>query len=328
MNPTRFPTLPVRLVAALLATCLLFAPGVAASAAETDRSTLERDLAEARKDLEEAAREVADLSRKLYGGEAGEAMRFVFGRPQGSMMGVNIGGDAGRDEGVEVVGVSPGGPAAQAGLRTGDVIVAVDGRALRRSAEHSAGAQLVEYLRSVEPGRVLKVDYLREGKRATASVKAVAAEPPLARMLRDHGAGHVAVGVAPLVGAFFGGHGPWDALELVQVTPKLGQYFGTESGLLVVRAPESTGLSLEEGDVLLTIDGRTPENPGHAFRILDSYQPGEKVKLGVLRQRKRVSVEATIPERPEHGDGFRHPLPPPLPPAPAVPQAPSDAGPA
>jgi hypothetical protein len=147
-------------------------------------------------------------------------------------------------------------------------------------------------------------------------------------MLRERWPRQFADGVPQVFETFLGGHGRWAPLELVSVTPKLGQYFGTESGLLVVRAPESIGLPLEEGDVLLTIDGRTPENPGHAFRILDSYQPGEKVKLGVLRQRKRVSLEATIPERPEHGEGFRHPLPPPLPPAPAVPQAPSDAGPA
>jgi serine protease Do len=254
-------------------------------------------------------------------------MRYVFGRPRGSMMGINIGSDAQRDEGVEITGVSPGGPASQAGLRTGDVIVAVDGRALRRSTELTAGAQLVEYLRTVEPGRALKVDYLRQSQRATVTVRTVAAEPPLARMLRERWPRQFADG-APVFEAFLGGHGRWSPLEFVSVTPKLGQYFGTESGLLVVRAPESTGLSLEEGDVLLTIDGRTPENPGHAFRILDSYQPGEKVKLGVLRQRKRVSVEATIPERPEHDDGFRHPLPPPLPSAPTVPPAPSDAGPA
>jgi len=90
------------------------------------------------------------------------------------------------------------------------------------------------------------------------------------------------------------------SLELVPVTPKLGAYFGTDRGLLVVRAPAAKALPLEEGDVLQTIDGRTPDNPGHAFRILQSYQPGEKVKLGVLRQRKQLTLEATMPA-PEAG---------------------------
>jgi hypothetical protein len=59
-----------------------------------------------------------------------------------------------------------------------------------------------------------------------------------------------------------------------------------------VRAPASTAYRLEEGDVLLSIDGRVPESPGHAFRILHSYQPGEQVKLKVMRNRKAVELTA------------------------------------
>ena len=98
-----------------------------------------------------------------------------------------------------------------------------------------------------------------------------------------------------------GGHGRgFRSLELVPITPKLGQYFGTDKGLLVVRAPAAAGSKLEEGDVILTIGGRTPENPRHAFRILGSYQPSEQVKVEVLRQRKRMTVEMQVPEA---GDG-------------------------
>jgi S1-C subfamily serine protease len=133
---------------------------------------------------------------------------------------------------------------------------------------------------------------------------------------------------------FEGMHGPQRAfrsLELVPVTPKLGAYFGTDHGLLVVRVPEGKGLPLEEGDVLQTIDGRTPDSPGHAFRILQSYQPGEKVKLGVLRQRKQRVLDATIPAAaaapapapaPAAAPRLRQGSPPPAPPAkPATPGA-------
>jgi len=54
----------------------------------------EKELNEARAELDKAAREVAEISRQLYGGEAGDAMRFVHGGPRGSMLGVNIGGAA------------------------------------------------------------------------------------------------------------------------------------------------------------------------------------------------------------------------------------------
>jgi S1-C subfamily serine protease len=116
--------------------------------------------------------------------------------------------------------------------------------------------------------------------------------------------------------------GAFGALELVPVTPNLGRYFGAETGMLVVRAPGQPGLPLEEGDVLLTIGGRTPESPGQAFRILNSYEPGEKVKLGILRNRKRVEVEATVPPRGGPMGQPRSPMPPTpsAPPQPAPPQ--------
>jgi S1-C subfamily serine protease len=119
------------------------------------------------------------------------------------------------------------------------------------------------------------------------------------------------------------------SLELVGMTPKLGQYFGTDKGLLVVRAPASTAYRLEEGDVLLSIDGRVPESPGHAFRILHSYQPGEQVKLNVMRNRKAVELTAKVPPEetgPAPGMLFRAPAPArPSAPAPAPPAPPAPA---
>ncbi len=88
-----------------------------------------------------------------------------------------------------------------------------------------------------------------------------------------------------------------------------------------MRAPAAAGLPLEDGDGLQTIGGRTPENPGHAFRILRSCQPGEKLKPGVLRQRKSPVLEATIPAVEVLGEGEprRPPVPAVPPPRPAAP---------
>ena len=95
---------------------------------------------------------------------------------------------------------------------------------------------------------------------------------------------------------FMRGEGVFGSAELVPMTPKLGQYFGTETGLLVVRAPDDSRLKLEDGDVIVDIDGRTPANVAHALRILSSYQAGEKLKLNILRMKKRMSFEVTVPE--------------------------------
>ena len=61
----------------------------------------------------------------------------------------------------------------------------------------------------------------------------------------------------------------------------------------------------------MDIDGRTPSSASHALRILSSYQAGEKLKLNILRAKKRMSFEVTVPDDtfekrldgPRHGGG-------------------------
>ena len=305
---------------ACCAAVLALASPFAGAAEPADRAALEKQLQEARAKLNDAARDVADLSQQLYGGDRhDELMRFVQGRPQGAMLGINIEDAKGREDGVEVVGVSPGGPAEQAGLKTGDIVVAMNGQSLRTADGRNPGARLVELMRSVEPGQTVNLDYLRDGRQGSAAVKAAPAEPPIARILRERLPKQLPEGLQiPGFEGLMGPERPFRSLELVKLTPKLGKYFGTDEGLLVVRAAEGQVLPLEEGDVLLSIDGRKPDSPGHAFRILRSYQPGEKVKLGVLRNRKQLELAATMPEA-DAAARSRHRAPlPPAPPAPPL----------
>ena len=87
-------------------------------------------------------------------------------------------------------------------------------------------------------------------------------------------------------------------------SPRGSAAISAPTRLLVVRAPNESGYQLQEGDVLMGIDGRVPESPGHAFRILRSYQPGEKLELDVLRSRKRMEVKCHGAARPT--DAWRH----------------------
>lgn len=91
---------------------------------------------------------------------------------------------------------------------------------------------------------------------------------------------------------------PGQTMRLITLTPRLGSYFGTDHGVLVVRAPAAGALKLEDGDVILTIGGRVPASSSQAIRILTSYDPGEKIRLVILREHHRMDITTTLPAPP------------------------------
>ena len=85
-------------------------------------------------------------------------------------------------------------------------------------------------------------------------------------------------------------------MELVELNKGLGRYFGADSGLLVVSAPESNDLQLQDGDVIQSIDGRKPSSVKHGLQILGSYQAGEKLELQIMRDKKRKTLTVEMPD--------------------------------
>jgi putative serine protease PepD len=77
---------------------------------------------------------------------------------------------AGLPEGLFVQAVTPGGPAAAAGLRPEDVITKIDGEPA------TSNIQLQELTLTKKPGDTVSIEYTRDGQSATATVT-LAAEP-------------------------------------------------------------------------------------------------------------------------------------------------------
>ena len=243
---------------------------------------VEERMREAEERLAEAARQIAELSSQRLS-RTGVVERMIVklqGRPR---LGVTIGGndDTGPVEGVSVIGVTPGSAASEAGLRAGDTITAVNSESLSAASAEEANARLLDFMRGVEEGDKLDVEYLRNGNVGKVEVKL--------KMIESR-----AFSWAP-----GGEHFEIPHVPNVHLAPEiigLGRYFGTDSGLLVVSAPKSDTLKLQDGDVIRSIDGREPNSVGHAIRILGSYQPGEQLELGIMRDKKRVTLKIEIPD--------------------------------
>jgi hypothetical protein len=268
-------------------------PGTAppAPAVRPENGDLDAQLEAARRKLEEAAHEVAELSAQMSGPFI-EKFVTLAGEPGRAILGVQL-DTSGGASGARVREVSPGGPAAEAGIRTGDIIVSLNGSALS-GAEPTR--QVVDIMREVKPDTKVSVRVLREGKPRDFTVT-VRSGPVF--FARAHGMPDLEFGpLGPLPPpGIIGMRGPLMDLELVTLTPQLGRYFGADKGVLVVRSPAHGALQLEDGDVILAIDGRAPVSGSHATRILASYQPGEKLNLRVIREHKTLDVQATMPAR-------------------------------
>jgi C-terminal processing protease CtpA/Prc len=267
---------------------------------DAEDAKIRAQLDKARAELDRKAQEVAELSMKLSGGND---MMFHTAIPRQAMLGVQIDPESGK-QGARVRSVSPGGPADGAGLKPGDVIVTLDGKAI--AGREDSGRVLVDQMRGVKPEQKVKVRVLRDGKNKDLTV---VARPMAGRIAGDRmffrgpemgvsAMGGGAMGPMPMVQHFRTFmHNEFNGLELASITPKLGAYFGATDGVLVVSAPENDALKLEDGDVIQSIDGRRPDDGAHALRILRSYKSGEKLSLNVLRQRKPVTLAVTMPER-------------------------------
>ncbi len=276
------------------------------AAAQNTEADFEEQMREAEEGLAEAAQRVAELSLERLGA-LGDMKKYEFDISSKPRMGVNISGDDNKEpvEGVGIISVTPGSPADEAGMRAGDVITAVNGESLTAESSYVANRRLLDFMKGVEEGDVLDVEYLRDGKVGTVQI-----EP---RVVPVHAFAWSSTGehfkmpampnmhvlpqaMAQLRLSLGGWRGGWGDMEIVELTAGLGRYFGTDSGMLVISAPASNAFKVQEGDVIISIDGREPSSVNHCMRILGSYQPGEKIVLSIMRDKKRMTIESEIPD--------------------------------
>jgi C-terminal processing protease CtpA/Prc len=263
---------------------------------------IEIRMREAEAALADAAHEMAELSRHNLPrvAEIEEIMR-IGNRP---VLGITIGSGDKEDpvEGVTIVGVSPGGAAEEAGLRAGDVITSINDESLTVDDEKEAKKKLLDFMKGVEEGDELSVEYLRNGRTQTVVVSPRPMRGVFAFNFEGNDFTMPIPPVAPHVSKFenrliwLGGKSGFGDMEMVKLTERLGSYFGTGEGILVVRAPQNEEFKLQDGDVIQSIDGRKPESVNHAMRILASYQSGETVKVEIMRDKRKQTISIDIPD--------------------------------
>jgi S1-C subfamily serine protease len=250
---------------------------------------------------------------------------FSFNRPR---LGVTIQLKADEESdryGARIVSVIEDGPADEAGLKAGDIITRFGSTSLagvRAEGDDDVGdvsgpgRRLIELAQDLDQGDTVRVEYRRDGDTRTATIVAENLEsefsfhqfegpnmvwgPRMEGMVlpKMEGPGHFEFfGDGDGMQLFTGpGHflsGSY-GLHLIEMNADLGEYFGTNEGLLVIRASQDSAIPLRAGDVILAIDGREPTSVAHALRIIGSYEEGETVKVDIMRKRQRSTVEWVV----------------------------------
>ena len=218
------------------------------------------------------------------------------------------------EAGARVMAVTPGSPADEAGLRAGDVITSYNGEPLVDEADAGrmdsmkAARKLAELSRDLEEGQEVTLEYVRDGSSHTVSLVAreIDFDPVIVGRIKAEDFGDVSSFTfsKPFPGSAIW-HLPkgWLDMELVALNPELGEYFGADSGVLVVRAPtKDDTLGLQSGDVILRIGDREVKSPEHAMRILRSYEPEEELSLHIVRRGRSETLTCTAPESPLNFD--------------------------
>ena len=322
---------PLLLALALAATLAAGAAHAQAAApAAGDKAALRAQLEAARADLARSARKVAELSRQLGEAPAPGVVHMERRLAPRPVLGVVLAPDD--KAGVRIAAVTPDSAAAKAGLRSGDRLLAINGHDILGSDGALRVDNARTLLRGLDAKTPVRLAWLRAGKRLEASAtpqvedrvmllrEGQAPIPPdlserIERAIVRVGPQGRCIGKdcgLPLLAETF----RWNGLNLAGVDARLGRYFGTDRGVLVLSAGQALP-GLQPGDVLRKVDGKPVATPREAMAALEARPAGSSVEVEYLRDRKPATARMDVPK----AMPLRFPAPPP-PPPPAAPTAP------
>ena len=178
--------------------------------------------------------------------------------------------------GVLVQQVQPGGPAEKAGLKAGDIVVAIDGRNIKD------GDDLVNEIASRRPGSSVRLGYLRDGKQADATVTIgdrdkVFAELGEAQVQKDQDEkgdvgetklGMVVRDASPATASKL--HTPGVVVQSVH-SGSFADRQGLEPGLLIIRINKQATGTKDQFDAVVS---KLKSGDDVVFEVVDPRRPG------------------------------------------------------
>jgi serine protease Do len=167
-------------------------------------------------------------------------------------------------DGAVINTVEPGGPAEKAGLQTYDVIIKVDGKAIKDPNE-------VKFkIAETEPGTEVVLTIIRDEKEMEIKAKVIELDPveeQEAQAVSDKDIG----------------------LTVRELTPRTAQRYGfkTEEGLIIVDVKpysEAYKKNIQKGDIIIEVNRKPVKKVRDLERIVNKTEPGDPIMLRLVRE--------------------------------------------
>ena len=231
-------------------------------------------------------------------------------------------------EGACVTGVENDGPAEKAGLKGGDVIVAMDGKGI------GSGSDLVEAIRDHKPGDKAKITYYRGREKKNVEVT-LAGRRSESNTSWSWNNDYAREGDLLKLEGMSGNLQTWPRSMMVEGK---GAFLGVDGddvdddkGVRITEVTDSSAaerMGLKKGDVIRSLNGKTVKNFDALAEMIDDLEPGSAVQLVALRGDKEVNFNGELGKAPRTvwswgGDNaFEMPEYPEMPEMPEMPELP------
>jgi serine protease Do len=193
-------------------------------------------------------------------------------------------------KGAVVQDVIPKAPAGKAGVKAGDVVTAVNGKAVEDRG------QLTRTVASIAPGGKAALSILRKGKKQEITVT-VGTRPDEEALARGEGSDEA----DPSGDAVVSGKGAKLGVRLQPLTPEMRQQMKLEAdvGVLVADVTAdgaAASAGIRRGDVILEVAQDAVSKPEQVSAAVAKAQPGDVVLLRVKRGNQTSFIPVKIPE--------------------------------
>lgn len=308
---------------ALSAFAVQAAPAAPPPPTAAEQAKLQQEFEQLQKQMQVLGARMGELAEKMHANTPRVYAYRIMANPNRGMLGLVM---MPGEKGLNVVGVTPGSAAEKAGIKAGDLIVAVDGKPVAKGkGERPMGA-----LHDLKVGQKVKLKLENDGKVRRVQVTAQrgqAADWPnsMVRQFEWHDKNgenveRIIINARRKIDRMRAEHPmmfirtPFWGLNLASLNKDLGSYFGTDKGALVLSGDSKRYPGLEAGDVITRVDGNNVDGPEDVMRALHEHKGKGEAKITVRRHNRMRSIMMKVPSL----DALLPPMPP-MPPEPPAP---------